>query len=163
MASIGMHCRYRFIDTHAQDEERLVIKKIVHEQNNTTLDTEQDTCLFRAPRDPERGVFMRGRDLYEHPRKDLPSLYYLHRWSLVPGERESISLISPVMASRFLEQGGLFCADRGDLKRCGRLSELGIRYPERVLIYGAVPVVSVGRIAPLMDAATISPHEGAGH
>lgn len=97
----------------------------VHEQSNSTLDTERDICLFRAPRDPENNAYLRGKDLYEHRRKNLAPLFYLHRWSLVPGERESISLITPVMASRFLEEKGILCPDTGDMRGAAVLRSWG--------------------------------------
>jgi hypothetical protein len=102
-----------------------VMEMTVHEQSNSTLDTDRDTCLFRAPRDPDRIAYLRGKDLYEHRRNDQPSLYYIHRWSLAPGERETLSLISPVMAGRFLESKGIFCPETGDFRGAAILRSWG--------------------------------------
>jgi len=97
----------------------------VHEKSNSTLDTNRDTCLFRAQRDPGLAAFSRGKDLYLHSRKGLSPLYYLHRWSIQPGEKESISLISPVMASRFLEERGILCTDLADQRGAAILQSWG--------------------------------------
>ncbi|MCU0631762.1 MAG: hypothetical protein MUC66_02165 [Methanolinea sp.] len=97
----------------------------VHEKSNSTLDTNRDSCLFRAQRGPADSAYPRGKDLYEHTRRGLPSLFYIHRWSRVPGERETLSLISPVMAGRFLEEKGLFCPDTGDLRGAAILRSWG--------------------------------------
>jgi len=86
----------------------------VHEKSNSTLDTTRDTCLYRAQRDPGLAAFTRGKDLYLHSRRGKDPLYYLHRWSMKPGEKESIALISPVMASRFLEERGILCDGLAD-------------------------------------------------
>lgn len=101
------------------------MKMTVHEQNQATLDTGEDTCLFQAPRGPGHGGYSRGKDLYQHLRKSLPALYYLHRWSLFPGEREEITLISPVMAGRFLEARGLTCPEIGDQRAAAILRSWG--------------------------------------
>ncbi len=102
------------------------MKLIVQEKShNSTLNTEQDTCLYSASKEPSRSMTSIGRDLYEHPRKGLPSLYYLHHWSLIPGRKESISLISPVMAGRFLEERGILCHGLGDQRAAEILRSWG--------------------------------------
>ena len=58
----------------------------VHDESNSTLDTTKDTCLFRAERRPGQAAYTRGKDLYLHSRRGLSPLYYIHRWSLNPGE-----------------------------------------------------------------------------
>jgi hypothetical protein len=101
------------------------MKLTVHEQNQATLDTGEDPCLFQAPRGLKGSGYSRGKDLYQHPRKGLPPLYYLHRWSLQPGEREEITLISPIMAGRFLEARGLVCQDIGNQRASAILRSWG--------------------------------------
>ena len=117
------------------------------------------------PQDTRNAVVLSGEEISTSIReKASPHSITFHLWSLVPGERESISLIYPVMAGRFLEEGGLFCAVGGEPRGAAVLRNWEIRYPERVLISGVVLlVVSVDRIAPITDAATIFPHDGAGH
>ena len=48
------------------------MKLTVHEQNQATLDTGEDPCLFQAPRGLKGSGDSRGKDLYQHPRKGLP-------------------------------------------------------------------------------------------
>lgn len=97
----------------------------VQEKNRSTLNTEQDICLFRAQRDPSLAAFTRGRDLYEHSRKGQTPLYYIHRWSLHQGDPENITLISPIMASRFLEERGILCNDLADQRGASILRSWG--------------------------------------
>jgi hypothetical protein len=81
---------------------------------NAILDTETDTCLFRAPRDIKGQAYQRGRDLYFHQSKNISPVYYLHRWSRKKREEQRLTVISNIMASRFLEERGLVCPDAGD-------------------------------------------------
>lgn len=97
----------------------------VQEKQSSTLDTERDICLFKAQRDPSLAAFTRGRDLYEHSRKGASSLYYIHRWSMQPGDKENLILISPVMASRFLEERGILCNDLADQRGAAVLRSWG--------------------------------------
>ncbi|HQK56415.1 MAG TPA: hypothetical protein PLE70_07720 [Methanolinea sp.] len=97
----------------------------VHDESNSTLDTTKDTCLFRAERRPGQAAYTRGKDLYLHSRRGLSPLYYIHRWSLNPGEKERISLISPVMASRFLEERGILCDGLTDIRGAAILRSWG--------------------------------------
>jgi hypothetical protein len=56
------------------------------------------------------GAFGRGRDLYLHEEEGVPDVYYIHTWSMEPGEDEQIQPISIVSAEEFLESGGLVLA-----------------------------------------------------
>jgi hypothetical protein len=92
----------------------------INNPRTTILDTETDSCLFRAPRDSRSRAYQRGRDLYLHQGKDFTPIYYLHRWSRKKGENQRLSVISNIMASRFLEERGLLCPDAGD-QRAGAI------------------------------------------
>jgi hypothetical protein len=89
------------------------MKLAAEAKGGSTLDIEKDACLFRAQRGPPGSPYSRGKDLYVHERKGQTPLYYLHRWSVNAGEKESIVPISPIMAARFLEERGLVCPDLG--------------------------------------------------
>lgn len=53
--------------------------------------------------------YTRGKDLYLHQRKKATDTYYFHYWTHSKEEVESIRVISPVMAERFLQQRGIMC------------------------------------------------------
>ena len=89
------------------------------------IDTEKDTCLFRAPRDIKGNAYKRGRDLYIHQEQNHPPIYYLYRWSRKKGENERLTVISNIMASRFLEERGLLCPDAGDQRAAVLLRNWG--------------------------------------
>lgn len=86
---------------------------VSNRKGGSTLDTEKDRCLYCAPRGPPGSAYSRGKDLYAHKRKGMDSLYYIHHWSVNPGEKDRIVPISPVMAARFLEERGLVCPELG--------------------------------------------------
>lgn len=101
------------------------MEKTVHDKQDSTLDINKDTCLFRAQRDRGSAAYSRGKDLYMHSRKDMPPVYYLHRWTLNKNEKESFTPISPVMAGRFLEERGILCHDLGDQRAAEILRSWG--------------------------------------
>lgn len=72
--------------------------------------TEDDLCLFRAPRKGDGGFkYPSGEDLFVHKTQSGKEVYYLLDWSLRPKKREEIIQISPGMAERFLGKRGIFC------------------------------------------------------
>ena len=72
---------------------------IQSEKGEILLDTDRDAWLYLAPRGGDAGgAFGRGRDLYLHEEEGLPDIYYIHTWSMVPGEDEQIQPISIVSA-----------------------------------------------------------------
>ncbi len=99
------------------------MKLILKNNDSGQLDTEKDTCLYRAQRGG-RG-YLRGRDLYLHQEAKKPPLYYVHRWTLVKGEQEGIGIITPAMAGRFLENKGIFFEDLVDQKAAMTLRSWG--------------------------------------
>lgn len=101
------------------------MKMTVNDTGKAILDTEKDTCLFKTPRDTKGDAYLRGRDLYTHQRKNLFPIYYLHRWSRKKGETERLTVISNIMASRFLEERGLLCPEAGDQRAAAILRNWG--------------------------------------
>ncbi|KAF5078058.1 hypothetical protein L21_0094 [Methanoculleus chikugoensis] len=84
---------------------------IQSEKGEILLDTDRDAWLYLAPRGGDAGgAFGRGRDLYLHEEEGLPDIYYIHTWSMVPGEDEQLQPISIVSAEEFLESRGLVLA-----------------------------------------------------
>ncbi len=84
---------------------------IQSEKGEILLDTDRDAWLYLAPRGGDAGgAFARGRDLYLHEEEGLPDVYYIHTWSMGPGEDEQIQPISIVSAEEFLESRGLVLA-----------------------------------------------------
>ena len=77
------------------------------------LDTDVDIPLYSAPRstDDETSAYVRGKDLYLREAKEDQKIFYIHQWSLVQGEDESLSLLPNRQAERFLGERGLECAD----------------------------------------------------
>lgn len=82
------------------------------EGTDIVLDTGVDVLIYRAPRpeteDDRR--YQRGRDLFVKERAGGPDIYYMHSWSLLPGEQEGIRLVTMNAAERFLEGRGLVLA-----------------------------------------------------
>lgn len=89
------------------------MKLTAEEKGGSTLNPAKDPCLFRAQCGPPGSAYSRGKDLHVHQRMGDSPLYYLRRWSVNPGEKESLVPISPVMAARFLEERGLVCPALG--------------------------------------------------
>jgi len=86
-------------------------KSIRSEKGEIHLDTDRDAWLYLAPRGGDAGgAFGRGRDLYLHEEEGLPDIYYIHTWSMEPGEDEQLQPISIVSAEEFLESRGLVLA-----------------------------------------------------
>lgn len=85
----------------------------VFDGTEIVLDTDIDTQLYSAPRssDDETSAYVRGKDLYLREAKEDQKIFYIHRWSLVQGEDESLSLLPNRQAERFLGERGLECAD----------------------------------------------------
>ena len=101
------------------------MKTTVYDAGKAVLNTEKDSCLYQAPRDLKGGAYERGRDLYIHSRRNLPPIYYLHRWSRKKEEHEKLTVISNIMASRFLEERGLLCPEAGDQNAAAILRNWG--------------------------------------
>jgi hypothetical protein len=82
------------------------------------LNTDRDRCLYTAPRNPEpgQGAYKRGKDMYFHRTGREQGLYYLHKWTIYPGETESITVIPDRQAERFLGERGLDCQDLPGVK-----------------------------------------------
>ena len=73
------------------------------------LYTEQDLCLFRAPRKMATGQkCLSGKDLFLHKTETGHDVYYLLHWSVQPTRREQITQVSHGMAEKFLEERGIF-------------------------------------------------------
>lgn len=86
-------------------------KRIQSEKGEVLLDTGRDVWLYLAPRGGNAGgAFARGKDLYLHEEEGLPDVYYIHSWSMEPGEEEQIQTVSIVSAEEFLESRGLVLA-----------------------------------------------------
>ena len=86
--------------------------KAVYIENNheEKLHTEDDLCLFRAPRRmPEGHKCPTGKDLFVHKTRAGKEVFYLINWFMKPSKREEIVQITPRMAERFLEERGIFC------------------------------------------------------
>ncbi|HOT95330.1 MAG TPA: hypothetical protein PK089_09125 [Methanoregulaceae archaeon] len=81
------------------------------EGTRIVLDTDVDILLFAAPRpvDHDTSAYVRGRDLYLHEHGEEGKYFYIHQWSLVPGEDESLALLPNRQAERFLGERGLEC------------------------------------------------------
>ena len=86
-------------------------QEIQRDLQKTVLNTDTDICLYSAPRPTAVSSvsYTRGRDLYLHRHKKVNDIYYLYYWTQNHGEVESIRVIPPVMAERFLQQRGLTC------------------------------------------------------
>ncbi|MFA7562728.1 MAG: hypothetical protein WCY70_04745 [Methanoculleus sp.] len=86
-------------------------KSIQSKKGEILLDTDRDAWLYLAPRGGDvGGAFARGKDLYLHEEEGLPDVYYIHIWSMEPGEDEQIQAISLIAAEEFLEARGLVLA-----------------------------------------------------
>ncbi|MCK8517813.1 hypothetical protein [Methanoculleus sp. 7T] len=82
-------------------------KCIFSKWGEVLLDTDRDVCVYSAPRSSTDGAFARGKDLYLHEQDGLPDIYYIHSWSMEPGEDELLQPVSIVSAEEFLEIRGL--------------------------------------------------------
>jgi len=86
-------------------------KCIQSEKGEFLLDTDRDAWLYLAPRGGDAGgAFARGKDLYLHEQDGMPDIYYIHTWSMEPGEDEQLQTISILSAEEFLESRGLVLA-----------------------------------------------------
>ena len=84
---------------------------INQKEGEIILDTDRDVCIFFASRSSDNdGAFVRGKDLYLHEQEGIPEIYYIHSWSMEPGEDETIQPVSILAAEEFLEQRGLMLA-----------------------------------------------------
>lgn len=87
----------------------------VENKHEETLDTENDLCLFRAPRKMSTGrKYLKGRDLFLHKLPNGCEIYYLLLWSVRNRQNDEIAQITPAMAKRFLEDRGIICNPRSD-------------------------------------------------
>jgi hypothetical protein len=78
-------------------------------QHEEILQTENDLCLFRAPRKTaDWQKFPSGKDLYMHKAGTGRETYYLLHWSVRPNKKEQIAQVSQGMAEKFLEDRGIF-------------------------------------------------------
>ena len=82
-------------------------KSITHNEGKIVLDTDRDACIYYAPRGSPDGAYVRGKDLYVHVEDGVPDVYYIHSWSMDPGEDELLHPVSIVSAEEFLEIRGL--------------------------------------------------------
>jgi len=101
------------------------MKQNADKKGGSTLNIKKDSCLFRVQRGSPGSAYSRGKDLYVHEEKEKPPIYYIHRWSVNEGEKESFVPISPVMAARFLEERGLLCPELGHQRGAEVLREWG--------------------------------------
>jgi hypothetical protein len=85
-------------------------KSITYNEGEIVLDTDRDACIYYAPRGEPGGAYVRGKDLYLHEEDGVPDVYYLHSWSMEPGEDELLQTVSIVSAEEFLELRGLVLA-----------------------------------------------------
>jgi hypothetical protein len=86
----------------------LIMKKCIRSKKGEIfLDTDHDACLYYAARGRPGGAYARGKDLYLHEEDGVPDIYYIHSWSMEPGEKELLQPISIVAAEEFLEIRGL--------------------------------------------------------
>ena len=78
-------------------------------QHEEILQTENDLCLFRAPKKMADGQkFPSGKDLFMHKARTGRETYYLLHWSIRPNKTEQIAQLSKGMAEKFLEDRGIF-------------------------------------------------------
>ncbi|MCC7555528.1 MAG: hypothetical protein KO254_05310 [Methanoculleus marisnigri] len=83
-------------------------KCIQSKKGEILLDTDRDAWVYLAPRGGDAGgAFARGKDLYLHEEEGVPDTYYIHTWSMEPGEDELLQTITLVSAEQFLELRGL--------------------------------------------------------
>jgi hypothetical protein len=76
------------------------------------LDTDRDVLLYSAPRsdDDENAAYRRGKDMYLHDIEGGEGIFFVHGWSLSPGETGSITILPSRQAERFLGERGLECS-----------------------------------------------------
>jgi len=104
------------------------MKALYIESGNDVIHTEEDLCLFLAPRKMADGrKSITGKDLFVHKTRGDKEAYYVLHWFLKPVKRETIVPVSPVMAEKFLEQRGIFCnsTDKEDLKAVQTMQRYG--------------------------------------
>jgi len=80
------------------------------DQKRVVINTEKDTLLYGAPKNPPNTgtTYTRGTDLYEHKSRSGNIYYYFRHWSMWQGEETSYELISREEAEEFLtEKAGL--------------------------------------------------------
>ncbi len=97
-------------------------------QHEEVLQTEDDLCVFRAPRKMADGQkFLSGKDLFMHKAGTGREVYYLLHWSARPNKNEQITLISHNMAEKFLEERGIFfnTISKEDEKAVATLKQYG--------------------------------------
>jgi len=82
-------------------------KCIRSEKVEIFLDTDHDVCIYYAARGRPGGAYARGKDLYLHEEDGVPDIYYIHSWSMEPGEKELLQPVSILAAEEFLEIRGL--------------------------------------------------------
>lgn len=85
-------------------------RSIAYDEGKVVLDTDRDICIYYAPRGRPGGAYARGKDLYLHEEDGVPDVYYIHSWSMEPGEDEQLQAVSIVSAEEFLEIRGLMLA-----------------------------------------------------
>lgn len=85
-------------------------RSITYDEGRIVLDTDRDICIYYAPRGRPGGAYARGKDLYLHEEDGVPDVYYIHTWSMEPGEDEQLQAVSIVSAEEFLEIRGLMLA-----------------------------------------------------
>jgi hypothetical protein len=107
-------------------------QKIVTDTRPAFLNTDNDVCLYWAPRPSFDGseAHVRGRDLYLHRRKSGKTLYYYHLWTKKTDEVEKIIPVSSRLAERYLASRGIICQDLPGAKAALTLMQQGYGIPE---------------------------------
>jgi hypothetical protein len=102
-------------------------QEIISNGKKQILDTDRDPRLYIAPRGREKDslAWQHGKDIYYHKEGRGQGIYYLHLWTLVPNEVESVMILPDRQAERFLGERGLECSDIPGIKAYTTLKHWG--------------------------------------
>lgn len=76
------------------------------EEKKVAVNTETDTCLYDAPRNPANtGTrYTRGSDFYAHTARSGKNYFYAYHWSMWQGDEDSFHLLTDEeMKARLIE------------------------------------------------------------